>query len=144
MNNQNTVDTKIIFNFQEELMKWSKPEYDSASPTQKKRLRSFLREYGIYSGYLKGNIIPQLIAFLSVENLSIWDEDELKMITEIHPKSLFQQPLIKKDKIGSKTSMERQVEPMTSFNLDDVSKILAYQTISSPEFLYQELEPNAA
>ncbi|RKF71398.1 hypothetical protein GcC1_100031 [Golovinomyces cichoracearum] len=68
MNNQNTVDTELLFDFQEEFTEWSKSEYDKASPTLKKRLRSFLREHGIYSGPLKGHIIPQLIALLTVEN----------------------------------------------------------------------------
>ena len=71
MNNQNTVDTELLFDFQEEFMEWSKSEYDKASPTLKIRLRSFLREHGIYSGPLKGHIIPQLIALLTVENLPI-------------------------------------------------------------------------
>ncbi|RKF65538.1 hypothetical protein GcM3_120022 [Golovinomyces cichoracearum] len=78
MNNQNKVNTELLFDFQEEFTEWSK---------------SFLREHGIYSGPLKGHIIPQLIALLTVENLPIWDKDELRMMTEVHQKSQVQKSL---------------------------------------------------
>ncbi|RKF71399.1 hyporthetical protein [Golovinomyces cichoracearum] len=63
----------------------------------------------------------------------------------IHPTTYqFQQPLIKDEKVETEKNMGQLTEPITSFNLDDVTNVLAYQTIPPLEFLNQESEPNAA
>ncbi|KAI1000566.1 hypothetical protein K3495_g7633 [Podosphaera aphanis] len=71
MNNQATVDTELLFDFQEEFGEWDKLEYEKLSPVLKKRLRIFLREHGVYPGPLRGHIVPQFKSLLTVDKLPI-------------------------------------------------------------------------
>ncbi|CAD6499896.1 BgTH12-04002 [Blumeria graminis f. sp. triticale] len=199
MNNQSTVDKELLFDFQEEFGEWNKLEYNKTSPVLKKRLRTFLREHGLYPGPLKRHIVPQLIGFLGIDELPDWDYEELRAMTDIHHKSLVHysryQTLSALNLIPSSIqdqkvpiinttatklpptiqagqrliqNQSRTVHPTTyqfqraptqigimpndlmnpqipiknEMDLDDVTNVLAYQTVPPLIFLSQEPEPN--
>ncbi|RKF79050.1 hypothetical protein GcM3_059037 [Golovinomyces cichoracearum] len=64
MNNQATVDTELLFDYQEEFGEWDKLEFEKLSPVLKKRLRIFLREHSVDPGRLRGILFHNSNHFL--------------------------------------------------------------------------------
>jgi hypothetical protein len=81
MNSAIKVDMEILTDFQEDFSEWSKNTWEAVNQTIRRRFRGFLREHGIYTGSLRGQIGQQLVVLLNAEEPPEWDNDDLKKMT---------------------------------------------------------------
>jgi len=88
LNSTSYVDMEVIYYFQEDFAAWTKQTWEAMNQTIRRSFRLFLREKGVYTGPMRGQIGQQLVRLLDAEIQPEWDMEDLRNMANLCQNSL--------------------------------------------------------